>query len=151
MSRATRQEVLIRSLIEALCLTLKAKLLGQPRQKVKVVAVDQVLATIEALAYYCPLELEAREGEKVVEVLDWFHVAQANSPHLQEVETLVAMAMGLADKLVQVIRKGLKAGLVGELNRQLQSLYDTFDRQGKKLDLMVAGADFCDKILAREI
>lgn len=151
MSRATRQEVLIRSLIEALCLTLKAKLLGQPRQKGKVVAIDQVLTTIEALAFYCPLELEEREGQRVVGVLAWFHATQNSSSRLQEVEVLVAMAMGLADKLVQVIRKGLKSGLVGELNRQLQTLYDTFDRQGKKLDLLAAGADFCDQILTKEI
>jgi hypothetical protein len=138
-------------LIEALCLTLKARLVGQPRQKVKVEAADKVLEIIEDLARYCPVQLSSREAGAVIKTLDRFHQTQGQEPDLQQVEVLVALAMGLGDKLAQVIKKGLKAGLVGEMNRQLQGLYDVFDRQGQKVALLTRGAEFCDQLLAKEI
>lgn len=151
MSRGTRQEVLIRSLIEALCLTLKTKLAGQPRQKPKVAAIGAIMDTIEGLSHYCPIDLEPREAQRVVAILDWFQQMQEADPDLQIPEVLIAMALGLADRLANVYIFGMKSGLVAVLNQQVQGLYDTFDRQVKKLDRLSKGAALADLILSKEI
>ena len=62
----------------------------------------------------------------------------------------MAITLALADRLKLVTRDN-KQVIVARLNQEIQALYDTFDRQGAKMDLLVKGAEFADKILAREI
>lgn len=151
MSRATRQEVLIRSLIEALCLTIRDKLQGQPRQKPKVEAVGAILGTIEELSTTFPLRLNPRGARKVVDVLQWFHETQGGDPEFQIPEVLTAMCLALANHLYEVLNKREKVEVVSRLAQQVQALYDTFDRQVKKLDLLIKGGELADQILAKEI
>lgn len=149
MSRATRQEVLIRSFIEALCLTLKDKLKDQPRQKPKVEACGAILGYLEGLIDYNPLTLEPREAAKVMRVLEWFRREQGVFEELQKPEVLTAMALALAER-VSVVTRNKKQVLWAHLTLQIQALYDTFDRQVQKVDLLVKGGELADQILAKE-
>jgi len=150
MSRGTRQETLIRSLIEGLCLTLEKHYQGQTRQKPKLQAVAAIKANVEQLWKAYPLRLARYEGIRVIAVLKWFEATQECDPDFSRPEVVIGMALALADRLKVVTRNG-KQALVGRLNQEIQALYDTFDRQGSKLDLLIKGAGFADKILAREI
>jgi hypothetical protein len=150
MSRGTRQETLIRSLIEGLCLTLEKHYQGQTRQKPKLQAVAAIQANIEELWKAYPLSLARREAVRVVSVLMWFKDTQEVDPDFSRPEVVISMVLALADRLKVVTREGKKA-MMGRLNRKIQALYDTFDRQVAKTDMLIKGAEFADKILAREI
>lgn len=150
MSRGTRQETLIRSLIEGLCLMLEKHYQGQTRQKPKLQAVEAIKASIEDLWKAYPMELSRRESARVVAIIKWFEITQEGDPDFSRPEVVISMVLALADRLKVVTRNG-KQAMVGRLNQEIQALYDTFDRQGSKLDLLIKGAGFADKILAREI
>lgn len=150
MSRGTRQETLIRSLIEALCLTLEKHYRGQARQKPKLQAVAAIQASIEKLWKAYPIELHLREANRVSQAIYWFADEERADPDLTRPEVVISITLALADRLKVVTRNG-KQAMVSRLNQEIQALYDTFDRQGAKMDLLIKGAEFADKILAREI
>lgn len=150
MSRGTRQETLIRSLIEGLCLTLEKHYQGQLRQKPKLQAVATIQASVEKLWKIYPIQLNLREANRVNQAIFWFADEERVNPDLTRPQVVIAITMALADRLKVVTRNG-KQAMVGRLNQEIQALYDTFDRQGVKMDLLIKGAEFADKILAREI
>lgn len=163
MSQGSRQEAMIRSCIEATGLILKDKLVSEAGQEAKVEAATAILGTTEQLWRRFPIKLPQKEAQKVIKVLDWFrdtHEAKLHAP-----EVLIALIMGLADKLERALKpksgpqasrflaRALdgKYGVVVFLLQQIQLLYDTFDHQGKKTDLIVRGGELCDLLLAHEI
>lgn len=150
MSRGTRQETLIRSLIEALCLTLEKHYRGQTRQKPKLQAVAAIQSSIERLWKAYPMQLNLREANRVKQVIFWFADEERDDPDLTRPHVVISMVMALADRL-KVVTKNGKRVLVDRLNQEIQDLYDTFDRSGSRMDLLIKGAEFADKILAREI
>jgi hypothetical protein len=148
MSAGSRQEVLIRALIEALCLCLKGKLEGQPRQRPKVEAAERVEGVLEALWNEFPIDLTQGERRGVVTRLDQFHDLQGHDSEFHRPEVLISLTLGLSDRLARVITNPRKAALVGELNQALTALYDTFDRQAKKLEALEVGGKLADRVLA---
>jgi hypothetical protein len=66
VSRGTRQEVLVRSLIEALCLTLRKNMETKTRQKNKLMKMNKVLKRVEDLWIKYPIQLEGHEAKKVL-------------------------------------------------------------------------------------
>jgi hypothetical protein len=150
MSQGTRQETLIRSLIEALCLTLEKYYQGQARQKPKLQAVDAIKASVEKLWKTYPIQLNLREANRVSQAIYWFADEERADPDLTRPHVVIAITMAMADRL-KMVAKGAKKPLVARLNQEIQALYDTFDRQTAKTELLIKGAEFADKILAREI
>lgn len=150
MSRGTRQEVLIRSLIEALCLTLEKHYRGQTRQKPKLQAVEAIQTSVEKLWKTYPIELNLREANRVSQAVYWFADEERADPDLTRPEVVISITLALVDRLKMVTRDE-KQVMVARLNQEIQALYDTFDRSGSRMDLLIKGAEFADKILAREI
>lgn len=148
MSAGSRQEVLIRALIEALCLCLKGKLEGQPRQRPKVEAAERVERVLEALWNEFPIDLTQGERRGVVARLDQFHELQGGDSEFHRPEVLISLTLGLSDRLAKVIKDPRKASLIGGLNEALSALYDTFDRQAKKIEALEIGGKLADRVLA---
>ena len=150
MSRGTRQETLIRSLIEGLCLTLEKHYQGQTRQKPKLQAVEAIKASIEDLWKAYPIKLSRREAPGW-----WHHQVVCRLPRretrFQPAGSGDQHGYGPGGSAQDGHQETSKQAMVGRLNQEIQALYDTFDRQGAKMDLLIKGAEFADKILAREI
>jgi hypothetical protein len=151
MSRATRQEVLIRSLIEGLCLTLQKHLNTKTRQKTKLLKISKVMDSVEELWSIYPIQLEGSEGKRVFQVIDQLGKIQDSDPVNHTPEVQLGMVMSLVDHLRKVITKPDKAALVSQINLRLQGLYESFDGKGRKLDLMEIGGNLADKILNMEV
>ena len=150
MSRGTRQETLIRSLIEALCLTMEKHYQGQTRQKPKLQAVAAIQASVERLWKAYPIQLNLREANRVSQAIYWFADEERADPDLTRPHVVISMAMAMAER-IKVVTKDEKQAMVGRLTQEIQALYNTFDRSGSRMDLLIKGAEFADKILAREI
>ena len=151
MSRATRQEVLIRSLIEGLCLTLRKNLETKTRQKTKLLKIGKVMDSVRELWTRYPIQLEGTEGKRVLQVIDQLGQIQDSDPVYHAPEVQLGMVMALVDHLGKVITKPDKAALVSQINLSLQGLYECFDGKGRKLDLMEIGGSLADEILKLEI
>jgi hypothetical protein len=150
MSQGSRQEVLIRSLMEGLCLTLTKHYGGQLRQKPKLQAIEVVYEDLMGLWRIYPIELSMKETSRVQRVIEWFDAQHEGDPAWGCPEALIAFTLALGDRLYKVTQ-GVKHSMVGQINQKIQALYDTFDRQAAKIILMEAGGKMADQLLAREI
>jgi len=151
MSRGTRQETLIRSLIEGLCLTLEKHYQGQPRQKPKLQAVNSIMEDLWTFWRVYPITLGRPEACRVQWVIEDFNTQHEGDPAWSCPEVLIALALALGDHLQKKVTSVVKKSVVGQINQKIQALYDTFDRQAAKTELLIKGAEFADQILAREI
>lgn len=52
---------------------------------------------------------------------------------------------------MSIVIRNRKQVMWNHLTQQIQALYDTFDRQVKKLDLLIKGGELADLILSKEI
>ncbi len=151
MSRATCQEVLIRSLIEGLCLTLQKHLETKTRQKNKLMKIGKVLNCVEELWVRYPMQLEGKQGKRVLKIINHLGKIQDRDPVYHTPEVQLGLVMALVDYLKKVIGKPEKARLVSQINLSLQVLYECFDGKGRKHDLMEIGGNLADEILSFRI
>lgn len=151
MSRGSRQEVLIRSLMEGLCLTLEKCYHDKPRQKAKLLAIHGIMKDLMELWRTRPIPLTRKEADRIRDFLVVFDEKHKDDEAWRTPEILIAMVMALGDHLYQVIQDPKKQNLIGQITLKIQALYDTFDRQGAKLALMERGGQLADAILRQEV
>jgi len=150
MSRASRSEVFSRALIEGLCLTLQKHYQNQTRQKPKLQAIQAIMASLEVYWQAFPIQLDPREGDRVVAAINWFDDLQSQDPDLSRPEVLIALVMALTERIKEVTQ-GLKRETAERLAGEIQGLYDWFDQGGRKHEWICLGGNYADRILGREI
>jgi hypothetical protein len=154
MSAGSRQEVMIRSKAEALVRCLwKQTISAAESDKPKKLAVERLYLDLESYWKKFPIQLSRKEANLCRIELTNFHQEQLSQPDGCNPESVIAMLMTLVNHLAHSVAKNKngKVTLLDRINKALMGLYDCFDIQGNKYDLMATGAQMAERFIGRAI